>query len=131
MASNNVKVSPSLEDYLETILNISLQDDKVRITDLADSLNVAKSSVHQAVSQLKKAGLVTQEKYGPVDLTDSGRKEAAKVKKKHELLVRFFADILGVDQEIAQRDACLIEHSISSVTINKLMEFCDNYTDMQ
>jgi len=130
MTTNNIKVSPSLEDYLETILNISLQDEKVRITDLAEALDVAKSSVHQAVSQLKKAGLVTQERYGPVGLTDSGQKEATKVKKKHEILVRFFEDVLGVDKETAQRDACLIEHSISPVTIDKLMKFCDKHTDI-
>ncbi|HHY13501.1 MAG TPA: metal-dependent transcriptional regulator, partial [Thermoanaerobacterales bacterium] len=124
MSTKKIEISPSLEDYLETILNISLSDENVRITDLSEALDVAKSSVHQAVCQLKKAGLVTQEKYGPVNLTDSGQKEATRIKKKHDILANFFENILGVDKKTAQRDACLIEHSISPATIKKLMEFC-------
>jgi len=124
---NKRSVSPSLEDYLETILIISEQSERVRITDLAEALDVAKSSVHQAISRLKEADLVTQERYGPVDLTDRGRQKALKIKEKHEILVSFFEDVLGVDHFTAHRDACLIEHSISVVTIKKLIEFLKNY----
>jgi DtxR family Mn-dependent transcriptional regulator len=125
--TKRINVSPSLQDYLEAILNISKQNDKVRVTDLAEELQVAKSSVHQAVSQLKKAGLVSHEKYGPLILTERGVQEASKVKEKHDILVRFFEEVLGVSREISERDACLIEHSISSVSMDKLIEFMDNY----
>jgi len=124
---NKRAVSPSLEDYLETILVISEQNEKVRITDLAAALDVAKSSVHQAISRLKEADLVIQEKYGPVDLTDMGRQKAQMIREKHEILVSFFVDVLGVDQDTAHKDACLIEHSISVVTIEKLIEFLKNF----
>jgi len=120
-------VSPSLEDYLETILIISEQNEKVRITDLAEALDVAKSSVHQSISRLKEADLVTQEKYGPVDLTDTGKQKAIKIREKHEILVSFLVEVLGVDHDTAHRDACLIEHSISAVTIEKLIQFMRNY----
>jgi DtxR family Mn-dependent transcriptional regulator len=128
--TNKIIVTPSLQDYLEAILNISKlsENQKVRVTDIADELDVAKSSVHQAVSQLKKAGLVAHEKYGPLVLTNKGVNVATKVKEKHDILVRFFEDVLGVSSEISDRDACLIEHSISPVTMDKLIEFMDNYT---
>ncbi|HHW30693.1 MAG TPA: metal-dependent transcriptional regulator [Clostridiaceae bacterium] len=126
--TNKISVSPSLQDYLEAILNISQQNEKVRVTDLAEELEVAKSSVHQAVSQLKKAGLVAHEKYGPLVLTEKGEQIALKVKEKHDILVRFFEEVLGVSKEISHRDACLIEHSISSTSLDKLIDFMDNYT---
>ncbi len=127
--TNKITVTPSLQDYLEAILNLSEHNEKVRITDIATELDVAKSSVHQAVTQLDKAGFVEHERYGPLELTEKGRKEALKVRNKHDLLVKFFTQILGVDYETAHDDACLIEHVISQTTIDKLIEFCENYID--
>lgn len=126
--TNRINVSSSLQDYLETILNLSKQNGEARITDIADKLSVAKSSVHQAVNRLKKSGLVEQAKYGSLTLTNEGFQVASKVKEKHDILVAFFKEILGVKSDIANRDACLIEHSISKITVEKLVEFMDNYT---
>ena len=61
-------LSASYEDYLEIILSLSADKQAVRITDIAGRMNIAKSSVSQAVSNLKDLGLVTQEHYGKVYL---------------------------------------------------------------
>lgn len=127
--TNKITVTPSLQDYLEAILNLSEDSKKVRITDIAAELDVAKSSVHQAVTQLEKAEMVTHERYGPLELTKKGRKEALKVRDKHDILVKFLTQVLGVDSETADNDACLIEHVISEVTIDKLTEFFEEYID--
>ncbi|WP_129721621.1 metal-dependent transcriptional regulator [Xylanivirga thermophila] len=124
---NQIDISPSLQDYLETILNLSNEYETVRVTDLAQEMNVAKSSVHQAVTQLKKTGLVEQEPYGPLILTKEGENIAKKVLEKHHLLVKFFTEVLDVDYNTAQKDACLIEHSISPVTVEKLINFLEHY----
>ncbi|MFU0800117.1 MAG: metal-dependent transcriptional regulator [Xylanivirga thermophila] len=124
---NQIDISPSLQDYLETILNLSNEYETVRVTDLAQEMNVAKSSVHQAVTQLKKTGLVEQEPYGPLILTKEGENIATKVLEKHHLLVKFFTEVLDVDYDTAQKDACLIEHSISPVTVEKLINFLEHY----
>jgi DtxR family transcriptional regulator, Mn-dependent transcriptional regulator len=127
MDMNQIDISPSLQDYLETILNLSNEYETVRVTDLAQEMNVAKSSVHQAVTQLKKTGLVEQEPYGPLILTKEGENIATKVLEKHHLLVKFFTEVLDVDYDTAQKDACLIEHSISPVTVEKLINFLEHY----
>lgn len=125
--ANRITITPSLQDYLEAILNLSEDCNKVRITDIAMELDVAKSSVHQAVTQLEKAGLVVHERYGPLELTTKGRKEAVKVRNKHEILVKFLTKVLGVDRETADDEACLMEHVISQATIEKLTEFFEDY----
>lgn len=125
--ANKITITPSLQDYLEAILNLSEDNRKVRITDIATELDVAKSSVHQAVTQLEKADMVVHERYGPLELTGKGRKEALKVRDKHDILVKFFTEVLEVDGETADSDACLIEHVISQVTIDKLTEFFEGY----
>ena len=121
MNSNNI--SPSLEDYLEVILELNLKDNAIRVTDLAQKLQVAKSSVNQAVKKLVEMGLLKHEHYGPIELTEHGLVAAEKITHRHQLLKRFFIEILGVDSKTAEEDACHIEHYISSVTMKRLLVY--------
>lgn len=116
-------LSPALEDYLEVILELNETEDSIRVTDVADKLNVAKSTVSQTINKLKNLGLVVQETYGPINLTPAGREYAAKVRKRHRLLKKFLVEVLKVDYQIAEKDACLMEHVLSPQTMEKLAEF--------
>ena len=99
------------------------KSEAVRVTDIADKLNIAKPSVSAAVNVLKEKGFVTQERYGRVFLTDEGRNHATKVVRRHKVLRTFLIEILGVSQETAEKDACLMEHAVSHETMEKLIEF--------
>lgn len=116
-------LSSSSQDYLEAILELSVENQGVRVTDIANKLNIKKASVTQAINILSEEGLVLRERYGPVFLTTKGFEEAERVKIKHSLLKYFFEKILGVEKEIAENDACLIEHSLSEETFLYFAEF--------
>jgi DtxR family Mn-dependent transcriptional regulator len=116
-------LSSSSQDYLEAILELSTENKGVRVTDIANKLNIKKASVTQAINILSEEGLVLRERYGPVFLTIKGFEEAERVKIKHSLLKYFFEKILGVEKEIAEKDACLIEHSLSEETFLYFAEF--------
>lgn len=116
-------ISPSLEDYLEVILDLKEQNESIRVTDLAKRMNVAKSSVNQAVTKLVELELLKHEKYGPLELTELGTEKAKKVRERHQMLTRFFVEVLKVDPETAEKDACGMEHFISPVTMERLIEF--------
>jgi DtxR family transcriptional regulator, Mn-dependent transcriptional regulator len=118
-------ISESLQNYLETILNLSRDGEPVRVTDIASRLSLAKASVTQALGALREQGLIHQDRYGPVELTPRGRHYAAAVRQRHELLLDFLIDVLDVDPKTAERDACLMEHAVSSQTIEKLVQFLD------
>lgn len=122
-------ISPSLEDYLEAILHLKEENEIIRVTDLAQRLQVAKSSVNQAITKLVEKQLLIHDRYGPLELTALGIKEATRIKERHRLLQCFFNEILGVDPQIANRDACSIEHYISPATMEKLVDFLDSLTD--
>lgn len=125
--SEKITLSSSMQDYLEAILELAEEEASVRITDIASKLNIAKSSVNQTVSKLKEMGLVCQQAYGPVELTEGGREYAEKVKQRHVKLKRFLIKTLGVEPEIAEKDACLMEHAVSSQTMDRLTGFlCRN-----
>ena len=96
-------LSSSIEDYLEAILLLSEKDDAVRVTDIAEKLDIAKPSVTAAVNTLKEKGLVVQERYGKVFLTPEGRAYALKVKRRHKALRNFLVHVLGVSEQTAEK----------------------------
>lgn len=112
----------SQENYLETILILENKMGSVRSIDIATELNYSKPSISRAVGILKKNGMITMEKDGRILLTKKGRESANAIYERHLLLTRFLADTLGVDEEIAARDACRIEHVISPETFSKVRE---------
>ncbi len=111
------------EDYLEAVLALSELNEKVRTTDVALRLGVSKPSVNRAMKVLASDGYVQQETYGDIHLTEKGRLKASQVFFRHKTLTSFFIEVLGVDPVIAEQDACLIEHDISSETMEKLASY--------
>ncbi|HOJ79030.1 MAG TPA: metal-dependent transcriptional regulator [Bacillota bacterium] len=120
-----IKISPSLEDYLETILDLSVANDKVRVTDLAERMKVAKSSVNQAVKKLNELNMIKHEKYGPLTLTKAGEERAQKIRRRHQILKEFLIEILGVNRDDAEIDACKIEHYLCPDTIEKFVAYLE------
>lgn len=105
------------ENYLEVILNIQREQGRVRSVEVARRVGVSRASVSKALSVLREAGLVEPSFYGAVVLTEAGLKRAREVRARHDLLCRFLRDGLGVDAEIAEHDACRIEHVVSGELI--------------
>ena len=111
------------EDYLEAILALGEEHEKIRTTDVALRLGVSKPSVNRAMKVLASEGYVHQETYGTIHLTEKGRLKASQIYFRHKTLTSFLVEILGVDAVVAEQDACLIEHDISSETMEKLASF--------
>ena len=113
-------LSPPMEDYLEAVHVISSEQGFARVKDLARHLSVSDSSVVAALRTLKARGLVLQERYGYVRLTEEGRQIAGEVLHRHKILASFLESVLGLDAETAARDACRIEHTVSPPTFSRL-----------
>jgi DtxR family Mn-dependent transcriptional regulator len=113
-------LSAALENYLETIAALKREKKYARVGDIAKALNVKSSSVNVAINFLAENGLVIHERYGYVDLTEEGDKIAKEVQRKHDILYMFLRDLLFVESALAVKEACEIEHSISSGTIHRL-----------
>lgn len=108
------------EDYLEAIYELAGEDNNpVRSVDLATKLGVSRPSVNNAVAVLKKKGLVNQEPYGSILLTEEGFRYGKDTLSRHTTLYHFLHDILGVAEETAEDEACEIEHTISDDTMRR------------
>ena len=110
------------EDYLECILRLALEIDDtglagVRSVDVAEHMGVSKASVNKALSILKDGGMVSQSRYGRVTLTETGLEYARITWRAHRALRAFLVTELGVDPEVADEEACLMEHALSQDTL--------------
>lgn len=116
-------ISASKQDYLETILDFSADKGMVRSIDIARTLGVSRASVNKSLGVLKESGLVEHEHYGDVKLTEEGLRVARLVRARHDTLKRFLVEILEVNAETAENDACRMEHAISRETAEKLESY--------
>ncbi len=117
------KLSSSMEDYLEVILQLSREGQGVRVKEIAQALGVSLPSVTAALKTLAEAGLVRHERYRSVDLTPEGMEKARALSDRHEALVRFLADILLIEESVAEKEACQMEHAIGPLTLQRLVNF--------
>jgi DtxR family Mn-dependent transcriptional regulator len=113
-------MTESLEMYLETISLLHERLRIARVTDIARELGVSKPSVHSALHELERRGLIEHEHYGEIFLTQAGREASAAIRRRHEILTAFLRGVVGVSAEIAEQDACRIEHYLSEETVARI-----------
>jgi DtxR family Mn-dependent transcriptional regulator len=121
------KLTFTMENYLEAVYELSNGEAGARVSDIAERLNVTKASTNSAMTTLSEKGLITNEKYGEIFLTPAGKKLAELTANKHHTIQRFFAEILKLDAETSDTDACAIEHVISNDAIQSMQEFMSAY----
>ena len=125
-----MKIQQSAEDYLETMLILEEKYGYIRSIDIAKHLGVTKPSVSYAVKRLKESGYINMEANGPITLAPPGRKIATRIYERHKAL-RTFLELLGVDPETAEEDACKIEHVISHDTYVAICKHVNQYSDVK
>ncbi|MBQ4342495.1 MAG: metal-dependent transcriptional regulator [Erysipelotrichaceae bacterium] len=119
-------MNQSQEDYLEAIYVLSLDEENVRMSDVAKYLSVSKPSVNKAINLLQEKGYLVHQHYGTILLTDEGKALAKKVFERHKVIKRFFVDILKVEETLAEEEACRVEHCIGEETIEKLKDYVNS-----
>ena len=113
-----MKLHASGEDYLEAVLILEQKKGSARSVDVAEQLGVSKPSVSRAVLLLKDGGFLRMED-NYLYLTDEGREIAEKIYEKHCYFRRRLIDA-GVDEMTAEKEACMMEHSLSDESFDKL-----------
>lgn len=119
----------TIEDYLEAIYKLIKKKGYARTIDIAASLNVRSPSVTEMVQKLDRDGFVVYEKHRGIILTEKGEELAKSVIKRHDILVEFLK-ILGIEEEIAESDACSIEHYLHPTTMERLSKFVEFLQDV-
>lgn len=123
--TTTVPLTTSMEDYVETILQLFEEKKGARVSDIAERMEVSKPSVSAALQVLARQGLVNHEPYEVISLTTRGEKVARSVLRRHEILKRFLNDVLAIPEKDAEATACGMEHAISAEVTEKLASLLD------
>ena len=116
-----MNIHESAEDYLEKILMLQEQKGSVRSIDIAVAMGFSKPSVSVAMKNLRENGYISMDPDGFIKLEQPGMEIAQRIYGRHrKLLTR-----LGVDPDVAAKDACKVEHDLSEETYSKMIAFAE------
>ena len=110
------------EDYLRAVYEITRQKGYARTKDISKELSVQQPTVVEMMKKLHDKGFVVYEKYGGVSLTPRGKDIAEAVKERYDTFEKLLKLIL-VPENIASKDAHLLEHSLHPKTIIQFQRF--------
>ncbi|MFW9854373.1 MAG: metal-dependent transcriptional regulator [Candidatus Thorarchaeota archaeon] len=115
------------EDYLRAIYRLTEESDReIKIKDLVNYLNLAKSTVSERVADLVKRNLVQKSHYSPLALTQKGLEIGAKLTLKHRIIEVFLHEFLGLDLDSVHEEAHRLEHAFSDKVIEQLRTKLDD-----
>lgn len=121
-----MQIRESGEDYLETILNLKNKNGNVRSIDIANELGFSKPSISRAVKILRENGFITVANNGFIEFTEKGHIRANQIYERHRLITEFLMVTLDISEEVADKDACRIEHIISKETFDNIKKYVEN-----
>lgn len=110
------------EDYLERIYELVEKKGYVRVTDIAEDLEISTASVSKMLQKLAKTGHITREPYRGFTLTEKGKNIGKKINIRHKILYLFLKK-LGLPESIIKHDIDGLEHHLSNITLSKLSKF--------
>ncbi len=122
-------LTPAMEDYLEAIYCIGQGQRIVRVKNIASRIGVKMPTVTSMLKSLSQKGFVEYEKHEYLELTARGEEIGKEINRRHQALLAFLINILGIDPVVANQEACRIEHGMSPKTLDRLklfIEFIEN-----
>jgi len=123
MMAKTQTITTTLEDYLEAIAWLVGDKGVARVRDISAALSVHKSTVTATLRSLAEKGFVHYSAYEAATLTPEGRKIAEDVIRRHEIVREFFIEVLALDREMADANACRIEHVMDAEVLDRLASF--------
>ncbi|MEJ3743516.1 metal-dependent transcriptional regulator [Actinomycetes bacterium KLBMP 9797] len=110
------------EMYLKTILELEEEGVTPLRARIAERLHQSGPTVSQTVARMERTGLLTVEGDRHLHLTDTGRKYAVSVMRKHRLAELLLVNVIGVPYEEAHEEACRWEHVMGETVEKKVYE---------
>ncbi len=119
-------LSSTLEDYLEAVLTVTEKSGQPATPqDIAATTCIGGEINRTAIDSLVTEGYLEWAAGDTVRLTEKGLRVASQVARKHRILKCFLTEMLGVDADAANKEACTLEHGISDETIERLSSYMD------
>lgn len=109
------------QDYLKCIWDISERTGQpVALGAIAQALGQKTPTASEAMKRLAARGLVDHQKYAGVVLTETGRKAALAMVRRHRLVEMFLVEVLGYSWDEVHDEADLLEHAVSDKFLDRV-----------
>ncbi|KYK25350.1 hypothetical protein AYK25_09600 [Thermoplasmatales archaeon SM1-50] len=112
------------EEYIEIIFVLQNRNGYAKTGKISSEMGIKPPSVTEMLQKLQEEGYIRYEPYKGATLTESGKKLARELIKKHKIIADFL-EIIGVERELAEADACQIEHHVTFKTLQRLGKFVE------
>jgi DtxR family Mn-dependent transcriptional regulator len=116
------------EEYVEIIFVLQNRNGSAKTGEISSEMGIRPSSVTEMLRKLQQEGFIQYEPYKGAQLTDTGEKLAQELMKKHKIIADFL-EIIGVQRDLAEADACQIEHHVTRKTLQRLGKFVEFIND--
>ena len=118
------ELTETKEDYLRAIFVLQHRYNRFpKVNDIAQYLEIKKTTVSEALKSLSDEGFVVKENYKPISLTSEGLTIAKNLTWKHRLIEVFLYRMLGVDINQVHNEAHKLEHAFSDDVMDRLYAF--------
>ena len=114
----------TIEEYVEVIYTLEMECGRAHTSDIALKLNIKPPSVTEMLQKLHDMDFIIYEPYRGAKLTPLGMNLGQELMQSHKTLTEFF-EIIGIDKETAEVDACQIEHHVAAKTMKQLRKFIE------
>ncbi|MFA5103331.1 MAG: metal-dependent transcriptional regulator [Candidatus Thermoplasmatota archaeon] len=118
----------TIEEYVETIFFLQNRNGNAKTGRISSQIGVQPSSVTEMLQKLQEEGYIQYEPYKGAKLTETGKILAHELMSKHKIIADFL-EIIGVQRELAEADACQIEHHVTTKTMQRLGKFVEFIND--
>jgi DtxR family Mn-dependent transcriptional regulator len=116
------ELTPSHEHYLRAIWEMRARHGFARQTDVARELGISHPTLSVGLRPLEERRLLFHDDHRFLVLTPAGDRLAREVHHRFRVVRTFLTEVLGVPEDDAEREACLIEHDIGAVTTARLVD---------
>ncbi|WP_104168747.1 metal-dependent transcriptional regulator [Arthrobacter sp. SX1312] len=117
------------EMYLRTILELEEENIVALRARIAERLRHSGPTVSQTIGRMERDGLVVVSGDRHLELTETGRRRATGVMRKHRLAERLLSDVIGLDWAYVHDEACRWEHVMSERVERRLYELLGKPSD--
>jgi DtxR family Mn-dependent transcriptional regulator len=115
------ELSTVAQDYLKVIWSATeWSEDPITVKQLAERMGVRAATISDGIRRLADQGMLVHEPYGGIELTDTGRRHAVMMVRRHRLIETFLVEELGYGWDEVHDEAEVLEHAVSDGLIDRI-----------
>ncbi len=115
------ELSTVAQDYLKVIWSATeWSETPITVKQLAERLGVRAATISDGIRRLADQGMLVHEPYGGIELTETGRRHAVAMVRRHRLIETFLVEELGYGWDEVHDEAEVLEHAVSDNLIERI-----------